>query len=478
MWNPFKKETNSEVMVYTQEQQQADSYFGIILNTVRTISRRFATGVFGVSPDGKRNYNELFGYGEHLSFVDFYRMYKRGGIAGTIVSKVAKACWRDMPEIKGGDDKPILKAELKILKKIGFFKAMERADILNRIGSFSVLLIGIPDGNDLDKPIGSAKRGSFKGMYFNVYHYDGVEIINYDTDPASPRYGLPEKYQLTVIDVDGSSQKQTVRTTIVVHYSRIVHLAEGALDNTIEGMSALEQPWNCLIDKEKVRGSSSESYYRNSRQKLALEAEGSAQVSKDPEKVESLKENVKNFQNGFEDVLRLQNMKANMLQPQIASPRDPFDVCVEEIAGTTGIPIRILTTKAGGVVTGSEDKATWNALVLDRQDQECTIYLLDALQVMANAGIIDLPEDAEVVWEPQSALSETEAAEVTEKRGKAFKDVSDGLSTMGADEVVAESVFKAVGLDDIEIENLDFSDDDKGTEKVVTDLIGEGESDA
>ena len=45
---------------------------------------------------------------------------------------------------------------------------------------------------------------------------------------------------------------------------------EGALDSNVEGESALQGPWNALIDKDKVRGGSGEAYFRNSRQKLAL----------------------------------------------------------------------------------------------------------------------------------------------------------------------------------------------------------------
>ncbi len=455
-----KKKTN--VMVYNKDMQQADSYLGAVLNTVKTLSRRLTSGssIFGVSPDGKRDYNEIFGYGVSLTYSDYYLMYKRGGIAGVVVSKVAKSCWRDMPEIKDGDN-VILKDQLLALKNKKFFKALERADILNRIGSFSIMLIGLPDGEDLDKPVGSAKKDSFGSMYFNVYGYDGIEILKNDSDPASPRFGLPVLYQLQVIDIDGSNRKQTQVTSLVVHYSRVVHLAEGQLDSTIEGMSSLEQPWNALTDKEKTRGSSAESYYRNSRQKLALEVAEGAKASTDPKVKAALKENVEGFQNGYEDVLRLDNMKANMLQPAMASPRDPFDICVEEVAGTTGIPVRILTTKAGGSVTGSEDKATWNALVNDRQDQECTVYLLDALRVMAEAGILELPDDVEVVWPPQSALSELEASEATENKAKAFKDTVDGLSTLGGDDVVAESVFKAVGLNDIDVDEINLTDDEK-----------------
>jgi hypothetical protein len=174
---------------------------------------------------------------------------------------------------------------------------------------------------------------------------------------------------------------------------------------------------------------------------------------------------VKQFQNGFEDTLRLSNMKANMLQPQIASPREAFDIAAEDVAGTTGIPIRILTTKAGGSVTGSEDKATWNGLVIDRQDQECTCNLLDALQIIADAGIIDIPENVDVIWPVQSALSEKEAAEAASKKAAAFKAVAEGLSTLKGDEILAESVFKEIGLDGIELDDLDLSDNGSSDNK-------------
>ncbi len=199
---------------------------------------------------------------------------------------------------------------------------------------------------------------------------------------------------------------------------------------------------------------------------MALEISEGSKSSTSPEEKAKLKENVENFQNGLEDVLRLNNMKANMLQPAMASPRDPFDICVEEVAGTTGIPVRILTTKAGGSVTGSEDKATWNALVNDRQDQECTTYLLDALAIMDEAGILDLPEESEVEWPVQTSLSEKESSESMKNKAEAFKSTTEGLSTIGADEVVAESVFKAVGLD-IEIDDIDLSDNDNDLDKSV-----------
>lgn len=457
-WMKKKKST----FVYNAEMKKADSYFGALLNTISTIRSRLGSGVYGISPDGKRDYNQLFGYGVDLSYTDYYGMYRRGGIANAVVQKLPKACWRDVPEIKVGETR-ILEDELNILKRMGFFKAMERADILNRIGNFSVLLIGVPDGQDLNLPLGSAN--SFDGMYFNPYNYDGIEILATDTDPASPRFGLPELYQVRVTNIDKSKRKQNIFVTHVVHWSRIVHLAEGALDSSIEGCSSLEAVWNALIDKDKVRGGSGEAYYRNARQKLALETDKDATLDTGEEATKALKENVENFHNGFEDVLRLDKMKANMLQPSLASPRDPFDIAVEEVSGTTGIPIRILTGKGGGQTVGTEDKASWNALVMDRSDQECSLWLLRGLSIMDEAGLLKLPEDAVVVWPVQNALTEKDKSEAMEKRSNALKNVAEVLMGSGADNITIKSILEAVGFDDLKLEADDLGNDDDNLDK-------------
>jgi len=454
MW-PFKKQ-NKDVVVYTNEMQQADSYFGTLINAVQTIRSRFGGGTFGISPDGKRNYNELYGYGEHLAYIDYFGMYKRGGIAHAVVTKLPKACWRQLPKIKDGDNE-ILIDEMKILKNMGFFRALERADILNRIGNFSVLFIGVPDGTDFKLPLGSAN--SFDGMYFNPYSFDGIEIVKVETDPASPRFGLPILYQVRTTNLDQSKRKEQIFVTHIVHWSRIIHLAEGALDSTIEGASSLEPIWNALIDKNKVRGGSGEAFFRNARQKISLETKDGATVNTNTDVVAKLKENVQNFQNDQDDVLRLDKMTANVIQPGLVSPRDSYDINVEEVSGTTGIPIRILTGKGGGQTTGTEDKASWNALVLDREEQECSLWLLAGLLIMAEVGLFDLPDNVEVEWTVQKSLNEKESSESMKNKATTLKIVIEAIEASGGD-IDTKSALKAVGLDEIEIDNSDPGQDD------------------
>jgi len=455
---PFKKKTN--VIEYTAQNQLADNYLQQVINAASSIFRR-GGGNNGVSPDGKRDYNLLFGYLDNPLYSDYKYMFERGGIGYTVVAKLPKSCWRELPEAKL-NDKAILEDELLMLKKAGFFNAMERADIANRIGSYSVLFVGVPDGLEPSLPVGAAKSGNFAGLYFNVYEEDGINVAAWDDDPASPRYNKPEIYELqTTSNISGSLMGKV--SAIRVHHSRVIHMAEGAISNSLEGCSSLKAPWNALTDKSKVTGSNAEANFKNSRQKVVLMARENAKF--DPTDVAALKENGENFQNNQEDFLRTKNMDVMAIQPSIASPRDSYDVNTEEVAGTTGIPIRILTTKAGGTVTGSEDKATWNALVNDRQDHDCTPWLLDGLSIMDEAGILDLPDETRIKWPVQSALGAKEESEVIKNKADAFKSATEGLSTLGGDEVLAESVFKAIDMDNIEVDKIDLSENDDNLDK-------------
>lgn len=432
-----------------------DSAMTRMVNSIQHTLRRMGTSLnFGISPDGMRNYNKIFGYGEDLSYSDYFGMYRRSALGRAVIDKVAKACWNEIPKITVDDDE-ILEEELAVLNKMGFFRALERADILNRIGTFSVLLIGMPDGMELNQPLGRA--GSMEGMYFNPYNFDGVEILKWDNDPISKRFGLPVEYQLQTTSF-GEKKKVVQTASIVVHYSRIIHLAEGALDNSVEGSSALEPIWNNLINTLKIVGGSAEAYFRNARQQRALEADKDAKLEPGSAELSALKDNIEAFDNAWDSTLRLQNMKAHHLPVSLNSPRDSFDVNAEEISGETGIPIRVLTGKGGGQTTGSEDRASWNALVFDRRSTECNNYLFQGLEICQEAGLFDLPDNAVIEWPPQASLNEKEQSEVNERKASTFDKVITAMAKPVGDESDIKTVLKAVGLEDIEIDDSALDD--------------------
>jgi len=407
----------------------------LLLNSVMQFIRPQNLG-HGVSPDGKRDLNTVFGYGKDLTYQNYLSMYLRGGIAHTLVSAISKACWRKPPKLTTLDGTEILKTELATLVTKGFFRKMERADVLNRIGRYSVLLVGVPDGGNLDSPVSTG--GSLSKVYHNPYSEVSATVLKWDSDPTSERFGKPLVYQIYTQSGAGTIH------TVKVHWSRIAHLAEGALENDYFGVNALGPAWNLLIDKEKSVGAAAEAYYGNARQKYVLTTDKDTKLNLSAEAKEAMRTEAEAFTNNFSSYLRLQGMSADVVQPGMVSPRDIFTVIVEELAGIYRIPIRLLIGKGGGVLGGNEDKASWNSVIAERQNSVCTEFLLAALRPLVRAEMLDVPEDVKVEWPIQESLNETEHSDNTLKKARALNQVLTGIRGTGLD---PEATLRSVGLD-------------------------------
>ena len=172
----------------------------------------------GLSHGGKRDIYEIYGYPSSLGgdqgFRLMYLYSRRQGIANRITAGIAKPCWRDRYRVYDSPDDDadeVLADEMLALKKVGAIKKLEAADTLNRIGRFSILYVGVPDGRTPDQPLGTVTNGQnrLNQLYFSAYAYDGVNIDSTDNDVNSPRYGLPLYYNLSIVDYDKEKDPQT-----------------------------------------------------------------------------------------------------------------------------------------------------------------------------------------------------------------------------------------------------------------------------
>lgn len=383
---------------------------------------------FGVSDDGARDLNKVYGYTVNPTFDQYFSMFKRSGIANRICSAVPRACWRDGLIIQGDNEEEILVDELKELRRNGMFNKLERADVLNRIGSYSVLFIGVPDDMKADQPLGAANPDQLNDVYFTPYKERDININKWVTDPADPRYGLPESYELTP-NTDNVSDKETSpKNSIVAHWSRVVHMAEGALSDDVYGMSYLSPVYNRILDLNKTIGGGAEAYFRNAVGKFALEVEKEFKGVLDQAAKDALRTEVQNFTNGMQNYMRLNGMKANSLSSPHQDPEPTVDTILKEISAYTGLPVRILTGEGGGQYAGSEDKQAFNSIVSDRQGQICTPWLNRVLEILDEAGLIELGENYSIKWPLDESTSEKEKSEVTLNRARSLELVSKALA--------------------------------------------------
>lgn len=419
------------------------------VNTVmKTLSSRLNSNLFGVSKNGMRDINKVFGYNTNLHFADYYAMWRRGGLAARIVNGFARSCWRDGIKIIRGDDE-VFEKELKILNKHGkLIKRLEQADVLNRIGSFSVLFVGVPDGLNMDQPLGTSNPNRLHEVYFRPYAEDGVNILEWETDAFSPRFGLPLKYQLETAN-RGENDTQTIVNSIVVHWSRIIHLAEGALDTDLEGVSSIEAVFNTLEDMVKVAGGSAEAYFRNARNRFSMETDPKSTAGFTAEEKRQLEEEAQLFQNEWQDFIRAGGVKINALNIPHASPADSFMVQLKILAGTTGYPIRILTGEGAGQLAGNEDKESYNQIVQDRRDLLCTEWVFEVLGILTNAKMMKLEDEDEVSWETPNVVSGKDRASIASSNATALNNTASALSSPALDGVIeVEAVLKLIFGDD------------------------------
>ena len=434
----------------------------------KTITTNESTGSFrdilgralGISHKGLRNIYQIFGYKEgRIQFQTYYDYYRRQDYANRMVSMIPKSCWRDGADLVDDKGQPVDASVMKSVARTGIYQGLERADILNRLGKFSILVVGIPDGMDPKDPLGSASADRLDEVFYAAYSEDGIVINEWERDVTSPRYGLPTLYNVQMMD-RGDKDQAIIGGSFQVHWSRVVHLAEGALDNEIEGLPFLEPVLNRLDDLQKTIGGSAEAYFRNARGKFALQTKDGFDGILDESQAEALRVEAEAFQNNWRDHMRLTGIEAKVLNTPVYDPEGTINGALQAIAGYSGIPIRILTGEGAGQLAGNEDKASYNQLVNDRQDLTCTPWLARVLEILNNSGMISISEEATIKWPGLRALEEDEQAKINMNNATAFKMVTDALDSMTLDGNVdpSEVYKKILGLE-ISVEE---NDDDEG----------------
>ena len=429
-----------------------------LMNAVSdTISIRSQMSQFNVTHGGKRDLNKAFGYNESPSFIDFYRLYIRNGIANRLIKSLPKSCWRDGFYIESKGEK-INEDILKVFKRNGLNQQFERADILNRLGEFSVLYVGIPDGLEKNMTVGKISKDKSKLIYFSCYDQTNVVVNKWNTDRLSVRYGLPETYTLTVTNLE-TTKIQQQRASIEAHWTRVVHLSENSLNNPLSGTPYLSPIFNRFIDYEKVIGGSAEAYYRNALGKIVLETKEGFDDTIPAEQLASIqtamRDSAEEFTNNFRSTLRLMGTTAKSISIPHNDPMNTINSIYKEFSSYSSLPLRVLTGEGGGQLAGSEDKATLNQLIQDRQDQFCSVLVSDLMNIMEMAGVVKLPDDYEIKFPLSDPTTELEQSVISMNKTTALSNLGNAIFNLGVDQRTVDIIIKSITGEGLEINYSD-----------------------
>jgi len=362
----------------------------------------------GITFGGNRDLFQALGYKRKLDTTDYRSRYCRNGIAARVVESLPQATWRGGADIIEDDNPevvtPFEAAFLELSQELRLWQMMLRADILSGLGRYAVLILGAP--GDASNPLPTTMTAE-QLAYIQPYAEDEAKIVKFDDSPESRRFGEAKTYAVT-----RSSNGGTASTSKNVDYSRVIHVADGLLEDRVYGRPRLERIWNWLDDLEKLTGAGAESFWLRAHQGFYYNLDKDLQLK--PGEAEKLEEAADELANGMRRTMAARGMEVKALGSDVANFNQQVDAIITLIAGATGIPKRILVGTERGELSSTQDKTNWDERVHDRRQEYAEPQILRPLiDKLIECGVLPRPVlGYKVVWPDVAILNMTEAAAV------------------------------------------------------------------
>jgi len=434
----------------------------LIQNTSGVISKRAELSARAGQQFGMdRNIYKTLGYKRDPGFDDYWSYYKRHDISNAIITKPVSTTWRNRPIIsevgKNEGESDFVKLWEKLVKRLRVYHYLERVDRLTGVGKYGVLFIGAAGNDTPDKPI-EKLSGPESILYLSAYSEGTATIKTTDDKANSPRFGLPEIYELRTV-----TSGKTI--TIPVHWSRVLHIAENIDEGQIYGTPRLEAVFNRIFDLEKVVGGAAETFWKVADRGLM------AKVDKDftlkDGAAEEIEDQIEEYIHDLRRFLFMEGVEVKSLEGEEVDPKNAFDVIMSVISGQTGIPKRILLGSERGELSSTTDQESWFGLIGERQVHYAEPVLLRAfIDWTFDHGIFKLVE-YETEWPSLYEVDPKEKAETAKAAAEAMKSFAEAVALgapIGQDEF-REHFFdfpaEFEGLTDADIARLVKMEDDE-----------------
>jgi len=335
-------------------------------------------------------------------------------------------------------------------------------DKLLGLGRFAILLLGFDDSSNFAAPLSEEEADL---LYIQPYGEDNASISKFEVNVREPRYGMPLEYQLQIPNPNTGTKNSSIR----VHHSRVLHVIEDPLENSVFGTPRMEALYNRLEDLQKLLGGSAEMFWRGARPGYTATADQDASFGKAD--ADAMREQFDEFEHNLRRWLTVQGVTIDSLAPQVESPKEHIDAQIMMISIVTGIPKRILTGSERGELASTQDEKVWNALIKDRMTTFAEPQILRPLidKLIACKVLKTDIDDYQLTWPKMSAMGEKEKAEVTKTRSQA---IAEYLKAPGADMLVPPEIWlrDEFGYNEDQIKQIQ---DIVGEIDIITDLEGE-----
>lgn len=382
----------------------------------------------GIQFGGARDLYKVFGYKYTPIHQDFLAKYIRQDIAQRVINAPVDAVWSDPPQLKLGENGKEWKEWNDFVKSVDVFASLRKADIFAGLGMFSVLIIGFDDGRTLDQPVKKDRRN--KVIYLQPYLEGSVQITKFEEDETNPRFGQPVEYEVTPGEVitarTSATTKLMLRKKFTVHYSRVLHLADGTLENNVFGHSRLEPVYNILDDLLKVVGGSAETYWLTANRGMQVDVDKDMELNEDD--ADALSDEIEEYQHQLRRVIRTRGVKIANLGSDIADPKSEFSVLLSLLSATTGIPQRVLMGAEAGQLASQQDRANWAIQVNQRVANYAEPYVLKPfITLLSEANVFQIPANLFINWPEPFKMHPLERAQTSAQMARSAVNIARAL---------------------------------------------------
>lgn len=419
-----------------------------------------------------------YGFPEEIVYDDFYKLYRRGGVAHGAVEKLVGNCWKTNPWVIEGDEQDNSKKEtpwerkMKPLFKGGrFWRRFAEADRRRLVGRYAGLLLRLRDSKAWDQPVD--RRA--KSLVEIIPAWAGsLKPVKFGTDESNPdTFGKPTMWEYTerrAAEVGQGPQQFTRR----VHPDRVFILGDWSAD----AIGFLEPAFNAFVSLEKVEGGSGESFLKNAARQLGVNFDKDLNLRDiataygvDFEAFqEKFNDAARDLNRGNDTLMITQGADVKPLVTAVSDPTPTYNVNLQTAAAAVDIPSKILVGMQTGERASSEDQKYFNARCQARR-ADLAFEIGDLMDHLIRVGVVDAVPEYTVMWDDL-----TEAAQADKlASAKTMSEINTAALGTGQQVFDANEIREAAGYDPLEdIEPLpDQEDEDEDGQS--SDPAGESE---
>lgn len=379
-----------------------------------------------LDPHGRDLFREC-GYPLAINAQMYREMYDRDGVAQRVVNIWPHECWEQPPTVYEDEDEnneTDFEAAWKGLQEthqVNHF--LERVDVLSGIGSYGLLLIGINDGKGLNEPIDGLDPDTGELaeeikphdlIYLRAFDESLCHVGQWNTNQQSPRYAQPNVYLIRFLDYTIVPVGQTVTDVIthMVHWSRVVHIADNRKSSEVFGLPRQKDVFNRLLDLRKIYGGSAEMFWKGGFPGIALEVLpelADAEIDQ-----ATIREQMDAYQNSLRRYFAVAGMTAKTLEVEVADPEPHINSQLQAIALAKGVPLRVFLGSEQAVKAGAQDSDAWDTRLQRRKVNYLTpLVVRPVVERFIAMGIVPEPDEQfKVHWPDASSPTAKDKAAI------------------------------------------------------------------